>query len=113
MGDIQNSIIAVALASADFRNHEWATYIDDTWKVRPHLTITLGLRWEVAQPMLDASGHEVGVQLNAPLANIANVPDMSQHPVYVHAVGGACSVRGEVGLGEPSSGVPRACCGAY
>ena len=34
MGDIQNSIIAVALASADFRNSEWAAYIDDTWKVR-------------------------------------------------------------------------------
>jgi hypothetical protein len=61
MGSVQNSIIAVALASADFRNSEWASYVDDTWKVRPHLTITAGLRWEVAQPMLDASGNEVGV----------------------------------------------------
>jgi hypothetical protein len=85
---MQNSIIAVALASADFRNSEWATYIDDTWKVRPHLTITAGLRWEVAQPMYDASGHEVGVQLNAPLAGIPDVPDMSLHPVYVRAGSG-------------------------
>ncbi len=68
MGDMKNSIIAVALASADFRNNEWAAYIDDTWKVLPHLTITAGLRWEVAQPMLDASGNEVGVQLNDVLA---------------------------------------------
>jgi hypothetical protein len=88
MGYVQNSIIAVALASADFRNHEWAAYIDDTWKVAPHVTIAAGLRWEVAQPMLDASGHEVGVQLNAPLASIADVPDMSQHPVYVRAGSG-------------------------
>jgi hypothetical protein len=85
MGYMQNSIIAVALASADFRNHEWASYVDDTWRVAPHWTITAGLRWEVAQPMLDPSGHEVGVQLNAPLANIADVPDMSLHPVYVRA----------------------------
>ena len=85
LGYVQNSIIAVALASSDFRNHEWATYIDDTWKVAPHLTVTLGLRWEVAQPMLDASGNEVGVQLNAPLASNANVPDLSQHPVYVRS----------------------------
>ena len=85
MGAMQNSIIAVALASANFRNDEWATYLDDTWKVTPRLTITAGLRWEVAQPMLDSSGHEVGVQLNAPLANIPDVPDMSQHPAYVRA----------------------------
>jgi hypothetical protein len=88
MGYVQNSIIAVALASADFRNHEWAAYIDDTWKLAPHLTVTLGLRWEVAQPMLDASGNEVGVQLNAPLASIPTVPDLSQHPVYVRAGSG-------------------------
>ncbi len=88
MGSIQNSIIAVALASADFRNSEWAAYVDDTWKVLPHLTITAGLRWEVAQPMLDASGNEVGVQLNSPLADTANVQDMSLHPVYVRAGSG-------------------------
>jgi hypothetical protein len=88
MGYMQNSIVAVALASSDFRNHEWAAYFDDTWKVAPRLTITAGLRWEVAQPMLDASGNEVGVQLNAPLASVANVQDMSQHPVYVRAGSG-------------------------
>jgi len=36
LGAMQNSIIAVALVTADFRNSEWAAYIDDTWKVRPH-----------------------------------------------------------------------------
>ena len=55
LGSLQRVDMAVALASDDFRNHEWASYIDDTWKVTPHLTVTVGLRWEVAQPMLDAS----------------------------------------------------------
>ena len=88
MGYLQNSIAAVALASADFRNHEWAAYIDDTWRISPRVTITAGLRWEVAQPLADASGHEVGVQLTAPLADIPNVPDLSQHPVYVRVGNG-------------------------
>ncbi len=83
LGYTQRVDIAVALVSADFRNHEWAAYIDDTWKVTPHLTITAGLRWEVAQPMLDASGHEVGIQLNQSLPSVANVSDLSKHPVFV------------------------------
>jgi len=65
------------------RNSEWAAYIDDTWKIAPHLTITAGLRWEVAQPMLDVSGRGLNVQLNDSLANVANVADMSKHPVLV------------------------------
>ncbi|HLK64921.1 MAG TPA: carboxypeptidase-like regulatory domain-containing protein [Bryobacteraceae bacterium] len=82
LGSIQRVDMAVALASDDFRNHEWAAYIDDTWKVTPHLTVTAGLRWEVAQPMFDASGHEVGIELQQSLPSIANVPDLSKHPVY-------------------------------
>ena len=88
MGNIQNSIIAVALASAKFTNSEWAAYIDDTWKVLPHLTITAGLRWEVAQPMKDGSGNEVSVKLNTTLPNVANVTDPNLQPVYVRAGNG-------------------------
>ena len=86
---ITQTIIAVSLVSSDFRNSEWAAYVDDTWKVRPRLTVTAGLRWEVAQPLLDVSGHGVNVQLNSNgIPNVANVPDMSQHPVYVRTGSG-------------------------
>jgi len=88
LGDTYNSIIAVALAQADFTNKEWSAYIDDTWRVSPRLTVTLGLRWEVMQPLLDKSGHEVNVQLNQPLPNVANVQDQSKHPVYVRTGSG-------------------------
>jgi Carboxypeptidase regulatory-like domain len=88
LGATQRVDMAVALASDDFRNHEWAAYIDDTWKLTPHLTVTAGLRWEVAQPMLDASGHEVGIQLNQSLPSIANVADLTKHPVFVRAGSG-------------------------
>jgi hypothetical protein len=83
LGDTYDAIIAVALAQGDFRNSEWATYIDDTWRVSPRLTLSLGFRWEVAQPLLDKLGLEPNVQLNEPLPNMANVPDLSKHPVYV------------------------------
>lgn len=83
LGDTYNAITAVALARADFRNSEWAAYIDDTWRINPRLTISLGFRWEVAQPLLDKAGLEPNVQLNQPLPNVANVQDLSKHPAYV------------------------------
>jgi len=43
----------------------------------------LGLRLEVMQPLLDKSGNEVNIQLNQSLPNVANVQDLSKHPVYV------------------------------
>ncbi len=83
LGNFFRADIAVALAQGDFRNNEWAGYLDDTWKVLPHVTVTAGLRWEVAQPLQDVSGHSVNFQLRQPLPNIANEPDQSKHPVYV------------------------------
>ncbi len=83
LGDTYDAIIAVALAKADFRNSEWATYIDDTWRLSPRLTLSLGFRWEVEQPLLDKDGLEPNVQLNQPLPNVANVQDLSKHPVIV------------------------------
>jgi hypothetical protein len=88
MGDTYDTIIAVALASADFTNNEWSAYIDDTWRVKPRLTLSVGLRWEVAQPMKDLSGNEVSVDLNSPLAATGDVTNLALHPVYVRAGSG-------------------------
>ena len=84
MGYMNNAIAAVSLVQADFRSSEWATYIDDSWKVTPRLTISLGLRWEVAQPMVDKLGREPNVKVTYTVPpNVANVQDPSAHPVYV------------------------------
>ena len=68
---------------ADFRSSEWASYIDDTWRVSPKLTLSLGFRWEVSQPLLDAAGLEPNIQLQQPLPNQANVSDPALQPVFV------------------------------
>jgi hypothetical protein len=83
LGATYNAIAAVALAQSDFRSSEWALYLDDTWRLSPRMTVTLGLRWEVMQPLLDKLGLQPNVQLNMPLPNVANVQDQSKHPVYV------------------------------
>jgi hypothetical protein len=44
----QVNVTAQALAPvADFRIHNWSAFVDDTWRLSPKLTLTLGARWEV------------------------------------------------------------------
>jgi hypothetical protein len=88
LGAFQQIDSAVALAKGDFRNSEWGTYFDDTWKVTPRLTVNLGLRWEVLQPLLDKYGNEVSFQIRQPLPYYANEPDINKHPVYVRSGSG-------------------------
>jgi hypothetical protein len=79
---------AVALAKSDFRNNELGFYIDDTYKVTPRLTINLGLRYELAQPLLDKFGLQPNFQLRQALPGIANEPDPNKHPVLVRTGSG-------------------------
>jgi outer membrane receptor for monomeric catechols len=47
---------AVALARSAFRNKEIAYTSHDTYKMTPKLTVNLGLRWELYQPLKDELG---------------------------------------------------------
>jgi len=45
-GQVLNSPFTAPSFTRHFRYNEFATFAEDTWKIRPRLTLNLGLRWE-------------------------------------------------------------------
>jgi hypothetical protein len=82
MGTISKTDFAVGLAKGDFKANTLAFYLDDTYKITPKLTLTLGMRWEAVQPWKDDLQNNVNVQFKIPLPSVVNV-DPSLHPVLV------------------------------
>lgn len=94
LGNLYQAEAAVAIASAQFRATSFALYVDDTYKVTPKLTLSLGLRYERIPPWTDQTGHLFGVYI----PNLDSTPnvDPSRRPSFIRQ--GTCS--------DPYAGVP-------
>src|SRR5712692_2805253 len=53
LGDIFQATVAVLPANVRFQRNAEAAFVDDTWKVTPKLTLSLGLRYELTPPFTD------------------------------------------------------------
>ncbi len=54
----------------NFATQAYDTYIQDSWKVRPNLTVTMGLRYSLERPVYEKNGFEV--QPETPLSTFFN-----------------------------------------
>ena len=52
----------------DFRTEEYDLYAQDSWKLRPHLTLTYGLRYSISTPVYEKNGFEVRTDI--PLSDV-------------------------------------------
>ena len=76
LGNLYQSQNAVSIANAKFQRNAWAVFMDDTWKVTPKLTLSLGLRYELTPPFTNTVGNYFTVKIpkfyftaNAPQAD--------------------------------------------
>jgi len=87
LGDLYQSTVAVAIASANFQRNAEAAFIDDTYKITPKLTLAAGLRYELTPPWTDLLNNDFTVAL--PHLSFAPQTPQSQWPYFVRE--GNCS----------------------
>jgi hypothetical protein len=51
-------------AARHFRTHELETYVQDSWRVTPQLTVTYGLRYTLLQPPFETTGTQVSPSIS-------------------------------------------------
>ena len=78
---------ALTSAVAQFRATSQAYYFDDIFKLRPNLTINLGLRYEFVPPWYDKGQSEVNAYVPF-IDTTPNVADSGRHPVLIRVGSG-------------------------
>ncbi len=84
LGNLYRVDLALQVASANDTANSVAAYIDDTYKLTPKITVTVGLRWELEQPWLDTQQNMTNFQFKTGLPQQANV-DPSLYPILTRA----------------------------
>lgn len=86
LGETFQAEAAVSIADAKFVATGFAFYVDDTWRITPKVTLSLGLRYEYTPPWEDRTGNLfngiVPYDAQLTLAN-ANVTDPKLFPYFM------------------------------
>ena len=81
LGKLFVSTNAAAVADAKFQRNVFHAFVDDTWKVTPRLTLSLGLRYELTPPFTNKLGDYFTVKIPK-IEFIANAPQ-ADWPTFV------------------------------
>jgi hypothetical protein len=87
LGDLYQSTVAVAIASANYQRNAEAAFIDDTYKITPKITFSLGLRYELTPPWVDQLNNDFTVAI--PQLYFAPQAPQSMWPYFVRE--GTCT----------------------
>jgi len=67
--DHDGKLLPLGTPSArEFKTQEYDVYGQDSWKIRPHFTMTYGLRYTISRPVYEANGFEVRTDI--PLSEV-------------------------------------------
>jgi hypothetical protein len=67
--DQDGTLLPSGVPSArNFKTQEYDLYAQDSWKIRPHLTLSYGLRYTISKPVYETNGFEVRTDI--PLSDV-------------------------------------------
>lgn len=88
LGEVRLALRTTKLANALLRGSSAAAYIDDTWKITPRLTISLGLRYEYWQPWYDKYRGIANLQMFDPGVGPQGLLPGTRTPIFTRAGSG-------------------------
>src|SRR4029077_9893627 len=66
-----------------FRSSTYGVFVQNDWKLRPNLTVNIGLRWEYYAPPTEAQGHLTNfIPTNDPVNGLANGVETNPHRMW-------------------------------
>jgi hypothetical protein len=74
LGAVSTSSRTVQAVSPDYRQRDFAFYVQDDFKVSSNLTLNLGLRWQVLPGFYEKNGYVTNLDLTLPNAAAGNRP---------------------------------------
>ncbi len=77
LGDLYQSTVAFQAANANFQRNVEAAFVDDTWKITPKLTVSLGLRYELTPPFFDTTGNLFSIVVPQIVSGVSQIPQSS------------------------------------
>ncbi|MBS1839293.1 MAG: TonB-dependent receptor [Acidobacteria bacterium] len=90
--------------------NDYEFFAQDSWRIRPHLTLTYGLRWVLEAPPYETNGYQVSpcVQAAGGGCSNQNVADWFNHSAQLAAQGQPANNAGELSfvLGGPRNSGP-------
>ena len=116
---LPDSYLQGSAQTEDIRSRSVYLFAQDSWKIRPNLTLNYGLRWEFNEPMYDKAGRyqtfrpgqattTFPCQLSAASQAVLGYPDTNCNP------GGSAQAVFPLGLVVPGDkGVPRGLTASY
>lgn len=76
LGTYQTASAFTSLSTQDFRNSQYALFVQDDYKIHPRLTLNLGFRWEYNTPWRELGGSEGFFDQSAGVLRLANSPSI-------------------------------------